>query len=71
MGLIKAINAIQGTMLLIEDALAEFYKQLILLDDEALRNELLVKFGKIDQAREWHYESVEELIELIDERLRM
>lgn len=71
MGMLKVVNDLEETMNEIEESLAELYKQLLHLDDRDLSDKLLVTFGKIEHARELHYESVGELIELIDERVRL
>lgn len=71
MGLLKVVKKYESSFRDFWDSMDELYKTIILLPNSEDRDNLLKKYGKVEQCREQHWDSVENLIEIIDEQVRI
>lgn len=71
MGLLKDVKNFQSSFNGLWKSMDELYKTIVLLPDSDNRDRLLEGFGRLEQSREWYWDSMEKLIEEIDEHVRI
>lgn len=71
MGLLKTVKRYESSFRHFWGSMDDLYKAILFLPNSADRDRLLKEYGKVEQCREQHWESMEELIEKIDEHVRV
>lgn len=71
MGLLKSVKSFQSSFNELWESMDNLYKTIILLPNSDDRDRPLKDFGRLEQSREWYWNSMEELIEVIDEHVRI